>query len=585
MTETGQLAAYPYRYLFALSRSSTLVAYASEEGDTPTIEVIEVQARHSNLHQLRIGDGGGLIQLSFTQHDSLVGIQAGMNPAAVHLFSVKPSGQGWHCENTVQVEGSAVRFIDGPTGSGWGLLCIFDGSITNLYAISLPSLAIQHLYSLPGTLTGGVWLNQEGTLAVNHCPELSHTSGVIINFATRSHTTVFNLSPRSNESILGYIDQGKQLLVSTDVLGSLRCGTVALENPFRIRFWGKRDNLSDTLPCAVTPDRKIVLHEQRGTVSKIHLWDPSSDFHREIPFRNCRIYHHTASASRQAFLLSAPNLPLGLGRVSSPSARGSIQVLHPFPATVTPAKATLRTFSLESSAIESICYNLGNSSTTALVLHGGPVSQWYYEFDPFLQAIAQTGAAVIAPNLSGSTGYGVSFCNRILDGFGEADAEDLLGIRDRYISPESQVLLIGISYGGYLGLRTASRWPDRFAGVVAVSAFSSLYELYQDTSPSVRHMLKILNPGLSTQSDCSRSEVALEKITAELLILHGSKDPAVPVNHARRIRTRLVELGRVEGTDFRYREFPTMGHNLSTLTARQSIFPEVVRYIKRHLRD
>lgn len=489
--------------------------------------------------------------------------------------------------SATEVKGTAVRVIGPPLGSSHGLLFVFDGLKTTLSDFLLPSLQITPLYQLPGVVSGGVWLNN-GTLAVNNSPHSTYWSGVIVDFAKRNHKTVFNLSNQSNEKIVGSLEGGHSLLVTTDASGWIRCGIVKTADPTRLRLFGRQtDTLSDSVPCGVMGEGIVLIHEQRGVLSKLHLWDSQSGTSSEVPLSQCRIYHHTVGVSTSGtcadFLLSAPNLPLGLGTLYKPTSRVSVKTLHRFPRGVRCSLPEIKTFTLNGGNVESVCYNLdAKPSAVVFVLHGGPVSQWYFEFDPFLQALAQTGVGVIAPNCSGSTGYGNSFIGRIFNRLGERDAEELVLICDQYLGHNTKVLLIGISYGGHLALSAASRWPGRFSGVAVVSAFASLIELYQDSSPPVKRMLESLNPSPEAFSAYGGS-IAIDRIQADLLILHGVLDPIVPVTHARRMRQRLIEAGWSEGKQFRYIEYPDMEHNLSTYSARRQVFPEILSFIDRHL--
>jgi pimeloyl-ACP methyl ester carboxylesterase len=465
-------------------------------------------------------------------------------------------------------------------------LIVFDSIKSLLIGFHLPSLHLTTLYELPGVVGGGVWLDSGNMLAANHSPHGTYTAGVVVDLAKRCYETIFNLSDRSNETIAGHLEGGRSLLVSTDAFGWIRCGVINKTDPAHLHLFGKRaGTLSDTIPCGATVAGAVLIHEQQGALSKLHVWDSRSGLSTEVPLRQCRVYHHTAVVGTRAnFLLSAPDLPLGLGTLNERASRVSVRALHCLPGEIRHVAPQLKTFALEGGDVESICYNWGSKLPVAVfTLHGGPVNQWYYEFDPFLQALAQTGVAVIAPNCSGSTGYGASYLGRILNGFGRRDAEELVLIRDRYIRHDFKVLLVGISYGGYLALRAASRWPGRFSGVAVISAFASLAELYCDTSPAVKRMLESLNPDPEALSTRGEGNIALDRVQADLLILHGILDPVVPVVHARRMRQRLVEAGRCEGEQFRYIECSDMGHNLSTYAARRNVFPEVISFIEKHI--
>lgn len=585
MNAIEQLAAYPYRFLLSLSREGGYVAYASSAEGGQTIHLLEMRKRLLLLHDLPLTTGRSPNQIVFCGKAVLVvSTEAGV--ALLQLFQHLQGG--WCCVSATEVKGTAVRVIGPPPGSDRGLLFVFDGLKTTLIGFQLPNFHLTSLYQLPGVVGGGIWLNNE-ILAVNHSPHGTYYAGVVVDLAKRCHETVFNLSDRSNETIVGHLEGGRSLLVTTDASGWIRCGIVKTADPDYLHLFGRRaDTPSDTLPCGVMGEGIILIHEQRGVLSRLHLWDSQSGTSSEVPLRQGRVYHHTVvvgtRGTRADFFLSAPNLPLGLGTLNKRTSRVSVKTLHCFPREIRCSVPKIKTFTLEGGDVESVCYNWDSKLPVAVfVLHGGPVSQWYFEFDPFLQALAQTRVAVIAPNCSGSTGYGASFISRIFNRFGQRDAEELVLIRDKYIRHDVKVLLVGISYGGYLALSAASRWPDRFSGVAVVSTFASLAELHRDTSPAVKRMLESLNPSPEALSTYGGGGIPIDRIQADLLILHGVLDPIVPVAHAQRMRQRLVEAGWCEGKQFWYIEYPDMEHNLSTYSARRHVFPEIVHFIERHM--
>ena len=93
----------------------------------------------------------------------------------------------------------------------------------------------------------------------------------------------------------------------------------------------------------------------------------------------------------------------------------------------------------------------------AYLIHGGPQGawgdQWSTRWNPAV--FAEQGYVVIAPNPTGSTGYGQGFTDAITDSWGGLPYEDLVKgfeyIRDNveYVDTERAVAL-GASYGGYM---------------------------------------------------------------------------------------------------------------------------------------
>jgi phospholipase/carboxylesterase len=95
----------------------------------------------------------------------------------------------------------------------------------------------------------------------------------------------------------------------------------------------------------------------------------------------------------------------------------------------------------------------------------------------------------------------------------------------------SRTLVVGFSQGGAMALHVALRWPERLAGVVALSTYLVLPEfLDAELSGAVRDMPAFFG--------------------------HGSRDPTVPMQRGRAAHDRLA------GTlDTEWRDYP-MGHEL-----------------------
>jgi dipeptidyl aminopeptidase/acylaminoacyl peptidase len=113
-------------------------------------------------------------------------------------------------------------------------------------------------------------------------------------------------------------------------------------------------------------------------------------------------------------------------------------------------------------------------------LHGGPHRQTdpgynssliYGVYDELLNAYARSGWAVLKLDYTGSTGYSAAFREDIFNNIGSADVADtkqaIDWLNDTFAQPE--INLMGVSYGGYLGLKTAVEHPDQINRVVSVN--------------------------------------------------------------------------------------------------------------------
>ena len=102
-------------------------------------------------------------------------------------------------------------------------------------------------------------------------------------------------------------------------------------------------------------------------------------------------------------------------------------------------------------------FNSSQKYPLAYLIHGGPQGawgdQWSNRWNPVL--FAEQGYVVIAPNPTGSTGYGQAFCDAIKESWGGLPYEDLFNgfkyIKENlsYVDTDRAVAL-GASFGGFM---------------------------------------------------------------------------------------------------------------------------------------
>ncbi|QEV43714.1 alpha/beta fold hydrolase [Streptomyces vinaceus] len=280
---------------------------------------------------------------------------------------------------------------------------------------------------------------------------------------------------------------------------------------------------------------------------------------------------------------SDPGRPRTLGWL--PPAGGALELPEPVRPGHQPAR--VETFPGPDGPVEAVLYgpDWRTARQVVLALHGGPNSRWTLGFDPFLQALAAAGLAVVAPNQRGSTGYGAAHTLAISGTWGGPDLADVTAV-GRFLTRErgtgrARPALYGVSYGAFLALLAAAAEPDGWSACAAVAPFLSGPRLHADGSAQVRSMVERLDgltpvrDGLGPR-DVERLAPAL---AAPLLLVHGALDDSVPVGHSRALAQRLTSLGRRPGTDFHYLELPDRGHAaLGTGTA-DPVVASVVRFL------
>ncbi len=209
----------------------------------------------------------------------------------------------------------------------------------------------------------------------------------------------------------------------------------------------------------------------------------------------------------------------------------------------------------------------GQKKLPVVVLtHGGPYGvRDYAEYDQWAQSIAEQGYVVVQPNYRGSGGYGTEFVKAgRKDGFGTRMQDDLNDVVD-YLAAQGTVdparaCMMGWSYGGYASARAAQRDAARWRCTIAGAGVYDLpmmrdYDQGYLGSFGANYLAK----GANSLNDVSPARNAGGK-WAPILIVHGVRDPRVPIAQGRALSSALRNAGKKEGVDFAYIEQPKNGH-------------------------
>ena len=167
--------------------------------------------------------------------------------------------------------------------------------------------------------------------------------------------------------------------------------------------------------------------------------------------------------------------------------------------------------------------------------HGGPTSQWLNGWHPFVQLLVQHGYAIFAPNVRGSSGFGVEFEELNNGDWGRGDLKDLVaGVQELIQRPEirgDRIGIWGVSYGGFLTLAAIGQYPDLFRCAVEAVGMPDLEMLYRETNiEGVTYLERELGP-LRDHQDLYRelSPVRwVDEMKTPLLTFHGEEYPLVP---------------------------------------------------------
>jgi len=174
--------------------------------------------------------------------------------------------------------------------------------------------------------------------------------------------------------------------------------------------------------------------------------------------------------------------------------------------------------------------------------HGGPhgiMDAWGYDSE--VQLFASRGYAVLQVNYRGSGGYGSKFQQRGYRQWGLSMQDDLTDATQWAVSQgyadSKRLCIYGASYGGYAALEGVVREPDLYKCAIG---YAGVYDLRvqldeSDTHRSYRGMAYLKRVLGEDRDDLlHRSPLGgVDRIKANILLIHGEADPRVPFENFR----------------------------------------------------
>jgi dipeptidyl aminopeptidase/acylaminoacyl peptidase len=286
-------------------------------------------------------------------------------------------------------------------------------------------------------------------------------------------------------------------------------------------------------PTAYSPsgDRLLVSHQ--GSTQAPDLW----------------VYYLASHQARQLTFSAIASL--------DPSGLPSSQLVH------------YRTFDGKIiSAFLWVPFNLkrDGSNPGVVLSHGGPTGQTVDSFNKTAIALASRGYVCIAPNVRGSTGYGLQFQKANYKDLGGGDLQDEVYAAHflaatGYVDPK-KIGITGGSYGGYMAMIAIGRTPDVWAAAVELFGITDwLTEQEHEDPPLQQYDQSLLgDPVKDRQAYEDASPIKYFKnAKAPLLILQGANDIRDPREEAEQAETIL----RKEGKTVEAHYYPDEGHGFA----------------------
>ena len=220
----------------------------------------------------------------------------------------------------------------------------------------------------------------------------------------------------------------------------------------------------------------------------------------------------------------------------------------------------------------------------AIVLpHGGPSARDEWGFDWLVQFFASRGYAVLQPNYRGSSGYGTAWFGK--NGFqawrtAVGDVNDAgRWLISQGIADPKKLAIVGWSYGGYAALQSPVLDTQLYKAIVGIAPVTDLEQLRQDARNYTSFPLinSFIGHGDHVRSGSPAKNA--ERITAPVLLVHGTYDRNVDVEQSRMMKRALESKGR----SVRYLEFENLRHGLDDSDARQKMLIEIDGFLASNL--
>ena len=241
------------------------------------------------------------------------------------------------------------------------------------------------------------------------------------------------------------------------------------------------------------------------------------------------------------------------------------------------------------SALLWVPFNLKRDGTNpGIVLpHGGPTGQTVDSFNKTAAALASRGYFCIAPNVRGSTGYGMEFQRANYKDIGGGDLQDEVYAahflaNTGYVDAR-KIGITGGSYGGYMAMIAIGRTPEVWAASVELFGITDWLTEQEHEEPALQQYDQSIlgDPVKDRKSYEDASPIKYFKdAKAPLLILQGANDIRDPKEEAEQAETILKQEGKV--VDAHY--YPDEGHGFAKRENQIDAMERTVKWFDRYLK-
>lgn len=223
--------------------------------------------------------------------------------------------------------------------------------------------------------------------------------------------------------------------------------------------------------------------------------------------------------------------------------------------------------------------------------HGGPYgAKDSWGWDDRAQLLASRGYLVIQLDFRGSGGYGQPFIEKGYSEWGMKMQDDLTdatlwAINQGYADKE-RICIHGVSYGGYATMQGIVREPDLYKCAIADAGIYDIDLQWKKADSFYGGYKKEKNHYLKQMLGDNYEELMLEnspasnvdKIKANILLVHGKQDVRVPIENAYVLEKNLKEAGKKYQTLYK-----NDGHGFLKKANRVELFNKMLKFLDKNI--
>jgi dipeptidyl aminopeptidase/acylaminoacyl peptidase len=220
--------------------------------------------------------------------------------------------------------------------------------------------------------------------------------------------------------------------------------------------------------------------------------------------------------------------------------------------------------------------------------HGGPTGQTIDSFNRTAAALASRGYVCIAPNVRGSTGYGLEFQRANYKDIGGGDLQDEVFaaqfLADTGFVDPKRIGITGGSYGGYMAMMAIGKTPDVWAAAVELFGITDwLTEQQHEDAALQQYDQSILGDPVKDRKvyEAASPINYFKNAKAPLLVLQGANDIRDPSEEAEQAVALLKREGKIVDAHYYLDE----GHGFAKRENQIDSIRRTIDWFNKYLKD